>query len=62
MKIDRADAAYVGSNPASNQAVTVRAEGDLGTYSIIASLSSMRIILYDNNASKVVGYVDLTTI
>lgn len=40
--------------------MTVRAEGDLGTYSIIASLASMRIILYDNNASKVVGYVDLT--
>ena len=59
--IDRVAAAYVGSNPASNQAVTVRAEGDLGTYSIIASLSSMRIILYDNNASKVVGYVNLTT-
>lgn len=51
----------MGSNPASNQAVTVRAEGDLGTYSIIASLSSMRIILYDNDAAKVVGHVDLET-
>lgn len=60
VKTDRASAAYVGSNPDSRQAVTVRAEGDLGTYSIIASLASMRIILYDNNASKVVGYVDLT--
>lgn len=60
--VDRASSASVGANPASNQVVVVRADSTLGEYSLIASLSSNRIILYNNGTSKVVGYVDMVMV
>ena len=60
--VDRASSAHVGANSASSQAVVVNVESSMGEYSIIASLSSNRIILYNNGASKVVGYVDMVMV